>query len=151
MKSLFVKFIFIFSFIAMYSCSEDIMEKNMKEIEEYLSDNNLNAESTASGLYYIIDNPGTGEKPTIQNTVTVHYHGYFTNGNVFDSSINRGTPAEFPLSQVIQGWQEGIPLFGKGGFGQLFIPSHLAYGENPPPGIPSNAVLIFDVELIDFE
>lgn len=132
------------------SCGEDIMNDNMQEIEDYLQENNLTAQSTSSGLYYIINNPGTGENPTLQNTVIVHYHGYLTNGQVFDSSIDRGTPLEIPLSNVIQGWREGIQLFKKGGTGHLFIPSHLAYGKNPPPGIPENAVLIFDVELVDF-
>ena len=132
------------------SCGEDIMVENMQEIEDYLSENNITAQSTNSGLYYVINNPGIGDNPTVQNTVTVHYHGYFTNGQVFDSSIDRGVPLEIPLSNVIQGWQEGIQLFKRGGTGHLFIPSHLAYGENPPSGIPKNAVLIFDVELIDF-
>lgn len=136
--------------VGFQSCGKDIMEDNQQEIEEYLADNNLTAQSTASGLFYIIDNPGSSDHPTLQSTVKVHYHGYFTNGNIFDSSISRGEPIDIPLTNVIAGWQEGIPLFGRGGTGQLFIPSHLAYGSNPPSGIRKDAVLIFDIELIDF-
>jgi FKBP-type peptidyl-prolyl cis-trans isomerase len=152
MKNLLYLILSMTLVFGIFSCGGDVMEDNLKDIEEYLTDNNLTAQSTSSGLHYIIDNPGSSDHPTLQNVVTVHYHGYLSNGDVFDSSIDRGTPAEFPLTGVIQGWREGIPLFGKGGSGQLFIPSHLAYGENPPNGssIPKNAVLIFDVELIDF-
>lgn len=123
---------------------------NDDEIQQYIAENNLKAEKTASGVYYIINNPGNDEKPTVKDTVTCHYKGYFTNGSKFDSSYDRGRPASFPLSQVIAGWQEGIPLFGKGGKGTLLIPSKLAYGSNPPGGLPADAVMIFDIELIDF-
>jgi FKBP-type peptidyl-prolyl cis-trans isomerase len=80
----------------------------------------------------------------------VHYHGYFTNGQVFDSSVDRGERSTFNLNQVIRGWQEGIPLFSRGGQGILLIPSRLAYGNNPRGGIPASSVLIFEVELFDF-
>lgn len=130
---------------------EASVEDNFTEIEEYLADNGLTAEKTESGLYYIIEEEGDGVHPIPSSTVTVHYHGYLTDGTVFDSSIDRGTPAQFPLSGVIPGWQEGIPLFSKGGKGKLLIPHTLAYGCNPPTDeIPSLGVLIFDVELIDF-
>ena len=136
----------------LFSCSKDDESiSDMETIENYLTENNLTAQSTSSGLYFIIDLPGEGDKPTVANTVTVHYQGYFLNGNVFDSSYQRGMPAEFPLDRVILGWQEGIPLFARGGKGTLIIPSELAYGSNPPPGIPANEVLAFDVELLDFK
>lgn len=139
-------------FLALCSCDrgERILTDNIEEIEQYLEDNNLSAQRTDSDLFYIIEEEGNGEFPNINDEVTVDYHGYFPNGEVFDSSVDRGTPATFPLSRVISGWQEGIPLFSKGGKGVLLIPSHLAYGEDGPPGIPDNAVLIFDVDLIDF-
>ena len=138
--------------LLLISCSKDEERlSDMEIIENYLSENNLVAQSTASGLHYIIENPGVGEKPTITNTVTVHYQGYFLNGNIFDSSFTAGMPAEFPLTRVIRGWQEGIPLFARGGKGTLIIPSNLAYGSNPPAGIPANEVLAFDVELLDFK
>ena len=123
---------------------------NQDEIEAYLDEHGLTAEKTDSGIHYIIKEEGTRKKPTIKDKVKCHYKGYFTNGNKFDSSYDRGKPASFPLRQVIQGWQEGIPLFGKGGKGTLLIPSKLAYGSNPPGGIPADAVMIFDIELIDF-
>lgn len=130
--------------------AEDQLAKDIKKIEEYLDENNLTAESTASGLHYIIEEPGTGGHPSLGNNdeVTVHYKGYLLDGSVFDQT--NGSPISFGLQQVIVGWQEGIPLFQKGGKGQLFIPSGLGYGANPPPGIPSRAVLVFDVELVDF-
>lgn len=122
---------------------------NQDEIEAYLEEHNLTAKKTESGIHYIIVEAGTRKKPTIKDTVKCHYKGYFTNGNKFDSS-DRRKPAKFRLSQVIQGWQEGIPLFGKGGKGTLLIPSKLAYGSNPPGGIPADAVMIFDIALVDF-
>jgi FKBP-type peptidyl-prolyl cis-trans isomerase FkpA len=112
-------------------------------IEKYLNDNGLTAQSTASGLYYIIDNQGTGIKPSISSTVTVTYTGKFINGTVFDSRT-----ASFPLTSVIQGWQEGIPLFNAGGTGKLFIPSGLGYGSTVKSSIPANSVLVFDIYLI---
>lgn len=119
------------------------LEVDKALIENYLSENNLTAESTASGLYYIIENPGTGTQPTIDSEVTVRYSGKFLSGTVFDS----GT-ASFPLSNVIKGWQEGIPLYKAGGKGTLIIPSGLAYGPNGSGPIPGNTVLLFDIYLI---
>jgi FKBP-type peptidyl-prolyl cis-trans isomerase len=126
----------------------DPIQKNIQEIEAYLKENNISASKTASNLYYIIDREGDGTHPTINDNVTVHYKGYFPDGGVFDSSYDRGTPASFPLNRVVSGWQEGIPLIQRGGAGRLFIPSNLGYGSMPPPGIPANAVLIFDVEIL---
>ncbi len=124
----------------------DIQER----IDLYLIEQGLTAESTASGLHYIIDEPGTGDDfPELSSEVTVHYHGTLENGFVFDTTDGRG-PATFFLTQVILGWQEGIPLFKKGGKGKLIIPPSLAYGESGNQGIPSNAILIFDIELVDF-
>lgn len=123
---------------------------NQDEIEAYLDEHGLTAQKTDSGIHYIIREEGGRKKPTMKHKVTCHYRGYLTNGNTFDSSYDSRKPITFPLRKVIQGWQEGIPLFGKGGKGTLFIPSKLGYGSNPPGGIPADAVLIFDIELIDF-
>ena len=112
-------------------------------IEEYLNNHNLKAQATASGIYYIIENQGSGIKPVVSSEVTVRYTGKLLNGIVFDS----GTKS-FPLSLVIQGWKEGIPLFNAGGTGKLFIPSNLAYGSTQQNKIPANSVLIFDIYLI---
>lgn len=121
------------------------LEIDKKIIEDYLAENDLTAECTTSGLYYIIDNQGTGLRPTINSTVTVMYTGTLINGSVFDASTK---PIAFPLTNVIQGWQEGIPLFNAGGTGKLFIPSGLGYGPVGHSTIPGNTVLIFDIYLI---
>lgn len=125
---------------------KDYTQENDKEITDYLTKNNLTATKSESGLYYIINEPGTGVQPTASSKVTVAYKGYFTNGNIFDQSNSSGIT--FPLSEVIKGWTEGIPYFKEGGSGVLLIPSHLAYGSYPRPGIPAGSVLIFDVKLI---
>ena len=116
-------------------------------ISEYLAENNIPAEKHPSGLYYRITEEGNGQHPNSTNIVVANYTGYLLDGTVFD----QGTGVEFPLTNVIQGWQIGIPLLSKGGSGQLFIPSYLAYGSRPPSAlIPRNSVLIFDVELLNF-
>jgi len=129
---------------------EKIMEDNKQEIENYLAAKNLKAETTESGLYYIITRKGDGEHPNSRDEVTVDYKGYYSDGEQFDSSYDRGESIKFPLNGVISGWTEGIPKLSKGGAGVLLIPSHLGYGANPGNGIRDNAVLIFDVELHDF-
>jgi len=92
---------------------------------------------------------GTGPNPTATDRVTVHYHGTFPDGKVFDSSVERGTPATFPLNRVIDCWTEGVQLIKEGGKAQLICPPNTAYGERgQPPLIPPNATLQFEVELI---
>ncbi len=122
-------------------------KKDREAIEAYLSGNNLTAESTESGLHYIIQKPGTGTRPGSTSDVTVAYKGCLLNGSVFDESPSAGIT--FGLDQVIQGWTEGIPLFKEGGEGVLIIPSALGYGAVARQGIPANSVLIFQVHLID--
>jgi FKBP-type peptidyl-prolyl cis-trans isomerase FklB len=103
------------------------------------------------GLQYQVIKEGTGPKPTINDEVRVHYHGTLIDGTVFDSSVERGQPVKFPLQGVISGWTEALQLMPVGSKWKLFIPSELAYGENPPPGSPikEGAALIFDVELLE--
>ena len=104
---------------------------------------------TASGLQYVMEKEGEGKQPTATSEVTVHYTGKLLDGTVFDSSINRGEPATFPLNRVIPGWTEGLQLMKEGGKCTFFIPSDLAYGPNGIPNvIPPHSTLIFDVELI---
>ncbi len=124
-----------------------------KAIKAYIEKNGLKAERLESGLYYVIDEPGSGANPTKGQTVKVHYTGTLLDGSKFDSSKDRNRPFEFPLGQgrVIQGWDTGIPLFKKGGKGTLLIPSHLGYGERAMGAkIPAYSVLVFDIELLDF-
>jgi len=106
--------------------------------------------TTATGLQYIILEEGTGPKPTRESNVSVHYTGTLIDGTTFDSSVDRGQPATFPVGGVISGWTEALQLMSVGSKYQLFIPAELAYGERgSPPGIPPNAALIFDVELLE--
>jgi len=144
-------FLFGLSILLMMSCNkdefEDIETQNRQEIEKYISDHNLNASSTSSGLYYVIEKEGTGTRPNANSDVKVKYKGYFTNGNTFDESAAGIT---FNLQQVISGWTEGIQLFKEGGKGVLLIPSSLGYGSSGSSGsIPPNSVIIFDIELVD--
>jgi FKBP-type peptidyl-prolyl cis-trans isomerase len=122
-----------------------------KESSAYLKENGAKpgVKTTASGLQYEVLVAGTGESPTPDNTVKVHYEGRLVNGQVFDSSIARDTPAEFGLSQVIAGWTEGLQLMKAGGKTRFTIPSDLAYGPGGTRGIPPNSVLVFDVELLE--
>lgn len=121
------------------------------EGEKFLEENKKNAEVkvTASGLQYVIQKEGTGAQPTAEDEVTVHYTGRLLSGQVFDSSVNRGEPATFPLNRVIPGWTEGVQLMKEGAKYTFFIPSDLAYGpQGIPNAIPPHSTLIFDVELI---
>lgn len=108
-------------------------------------------DKTESGLYYKIENEGSGQKPTKGNTVAVHYKGMLADGTVFDSSHKRGQPLEFPIGMghVIAGWDEGLMLLKEGSKARLVIPSELGYGAQGAGGvIPPNATLVFDVELV---
>ena len=103
-----------------------------------------------SGLQYEILKQGTGAKPSANDKVKCHYHGTLINGTVFDSSVQRGEPATFGVSQVIPGWIEALQLMPVGSKWRLFIPSNLAYGEHGAGDvIEPNSTLIFDVELLD--
>ncbi|UIP25205.1 FKBP-type peptidyl-prolyl cis-trans isomerase [Acinetobacter towneri] len=120
--------------------------------DSFLTENGKKAgvQTTASGLQYQVIKEGTGKQPTASSVVKVHYTGKLVDGKVFDSSVQRGEPIEFPLNQVITGWTEGLQLMKEGGKATLYIPSQLGYGEQGVPGmIPANSTLIFDVELIE--
>ena len=105
--------------------------------------------TTASGLQYEVLSAGTGPKPTLQQTVVAHYHGTLLDGSVFDSSVNRGEPATFPVARLIPGWVEALQLMPKGSKWRLYIPSNLGYGpRGAGASIPPNAILIFELELI---
>lgn len=105
-----------------------------------------------SGLQYMVleSGPEGSASPTASDSVLAHYHGTLIDGTVFDSSVDRGEPAQFGLSQVISGWTEGLQLMSVGDKWRLFIPAAMAYGEaSPTPAIPPNSALIFDVELLE--
>ncbi len=147
-KSNFI-FLFLGLVFSFSSCKKKLTQEEADEkiIKQYISDKGLSAKATGSGLYYVIDTEGTGDHPNINSTVTVVYRGTLTDGTEFDKSSTSG--ASFKLSSVIKGWQEGIPLFKKGGKGKLLIPSALGYGNQATGKIPASSVLIFDVELLD--
>ena len=118
---------------------------------EYLATNGQRPEvtTTESGLQYEILTAGDGPKPAATDRVRVHYHGTLIDGTVFDSSVQRGTPAEFPVNGVIRGWVEALQLMPVGSKWKLHIPADIAYGERGQGSIPGGAALIFDVELLE--
>ncbi|MDL2255534.1 FKBP-type peptidyl-prolyl cis-trans isomerase [Parabacteroides sp. OttesenSCG-928-G06] len=128
------------------------LENNKKAGEEFLNINRNKAGVTVlpSGLQYQVLKEGTGATPAATDKVKCHYHGTLINGTVFDSSVQRGQPAVFGVSQVIPGWVEALQLMPAGSKWRLFIPSDLAYGERGAgEAIEPNSTLIFDVELLE--
>lgn len=126
---------------------------NLKVGQDFLAANKSKEGITelASGLQYEILVAGNGPKPSANHEVTCHYHGTMIDGSVFDSSVQRGTPASFPLNRVISGWTEGLQLMPTGSKWRFFIPPHLAYGDRQISSqIGANSTLIFEVELISF-
>ena len=126
-------------------------EKNLKDGEDFLAKNKAKpgVKTTDSGLQYEVVSEGTGPMPKDNDTVKVHYTGTLITGEKFDSSVDRGEPAEFPVKGVIPGWTEALKLMKQGSKYKLAIPAKLAYGPQGRPGIPPNSTLLFDVELID--
>ena len=126
-------------------------EANLKAGEDFLEQNKSNegVVTLPSGLQYLVLQEGSGAHPTANNKVTCHYHGTLIDGRIFDSSVQRGQPATFPLSQVIAGWTEGVQLMQVGSKYRFFIPSALGYGDRQVGSdIGPNSALIFDVELL---
>lgn len=133
---------------------QKLNEKYKIEGEYFLSQNmrNIGVTTTASGLQYTILGETDGPKPSATSKVKVHYHGTTIEGKVFDSSVDRGEPIEFPLNQVIPGWTEGLQLMSVGSKFKFFIPQNLAYGaQSPSAEIKPYSTLIFEVELLSFE
>jgi FKBP-type peptidyl-prolyl cis-trans isomerase FkpA len=137
--------------LLLFSCKEKEPQADIDErlIQKHIADNNLNAIGTGSGLYYVIQDSGLAGRPNINSVVSVYYRGELTDGSVFDEQQAPESPLQFPLANLIPGWQEGIPLIGKTGRQTLLIPSSLGYGSRQTGSIPSNSVLIFDIELVD--
>lgn len=134
------------------------IEQNIIEGKQFLAENAMSKSvyTTESGLQYRIREKGTGPKPSLNagttkgaDVVKVHYTGKLLNGKVFDSSIERGTPLEFPIDRVIAGWTEALQLMPVGSKWTLYIPYNLAYGEQPAGEIPGGSTLIFEVELLE--
>lgn len=132
----------------------DKANANLKAGQDFLAENKNKPGVTElpSGLQYEVIVQGNGEKPTALNEVTCHYHGTLIDGTVFDSSVQRGRPASFPLNMVIKGWTEGLQLMPTGSKWRFFIPPHLGYGDRQVSAqIGPNSTLVFEVELIDFK
>ena len=132
--------------------TQEIAKANLEEGKKFLKENAEKAGITAteSGLQYEVLQEGSGDSPKATDVVKVHYEGKLLNGNIFDSSIKRGEPAEFALNQVIPGWTEGVQLMKTGAKYRFFIPAHLAYGERGAGEfIAPNSTLIFEVELLE--
>lgn len=138
----------ILPLLALTACSDDDsaeeqLKKDIALIQDYLADSNLTAQSTNSGLHYIVEEQGTGAKPTLSSIVDVEYQGrLLENNQVFDERR-----IAIQLVNLIKGWQEGLPFFNEGGSGKLLIPSALGYGDKQQGDIPPNSVLIFDIQL----
>lgn len=145
----------------------ELLQNYFVSIQKSKKDKNLNAgkdfleknKSTKglvvlpSGLQYLVLKEGTGPKPKLSDTVTVNYHGTLIDGRVFDSSVDRKEPIQFPIDKLIPAWKEALPLMSVGSKWKLFVPSELGYGENPNPNgiIEPNMVLVFEIELLSID
>lgn len=157
MKKILILIAMMVSGLALSSCSIDeddsaaSYEDNMKKGQEYLAENSKHEGiiTTESGLQYEVLKEGDGKSPTITSVVKCHYEGRLIDGTVFDSSYNRGAPAEFVLNQLIYGWIEGMQLMKEGSKYRFYIPYYLAYGSQSAGIILPYSALIFDIELIE--
>ena len=145
MKSYLTLFLSLFILISCSKDDDNFEAQTEADIIQYIEDNNLNAIRSNSGLYYVINNEGSGARPASNSNVTVAYKGYLLDGTVFDQN---SSGLSIGLNQVISGWTEGIQLFKEGGEGVLLIPSNLGYGNNGSGSIPGGAILVFDIKLI---
>jgi FKBP-type peptidyl-prolyl cis-trans isomerase FklB len=134
---------------------QEYMAKKISPVKEegkkFLAENKKqpNVVELPSGIQYKIITQGTGVKPTLEDTIKVHYKGSTLDGNIFDDSYSRGEPVEFPLGGLIEGWRQGLVLMPAGSKWQLFIPSDYAYGDMGTGAIPGGATLIFELELLE--
>ncbi|MBK7963690.1 MAG: FKBP-type peptidyl-prolyl cis-trans isomerase [Bdellovibrionales bacterium] len=131
--------------------NQELAEANKKAGAEFLEKNKTAAgvKTTASGLQYSVIKEGDGKMPTKEDIVKCHYVGTLSTGEKFDSSVDRGQPAEFPVGGVIPGWTEALQMMKTGSKYKLVIPPELGYGAQGRPGIPPNSVLVFEVELLE--
>ncbi|MFZ1704032.1 MAG: FKBP-type peptidyl-prolyl cis-trans isomerase [Saprospiraceae bacterium] len=144
----FLLFILLGFVLNLTSCSKgESFEEQIDQINKFVAKKNWTVSQVISdGVYVVIDNPGSEEKPSIFSTLTVKYKGYYYDEEVFDQSDS----LKIKLSSTIRGWQLGIPEFGKGGSGKLLITSDKAYGSSTSFGIRPNAMMIFEIEVLDF-
>jgi FKBP-type peptidyl-prolyl cis-trans isomerase FkpA len=156
---LYLSILFLISVVSLSSClkqgvdpyaqAQEQLVKDEVVIKKFIADNNIPALRHQTGVYYQILEPGTGNHVyTANSKATTNYKGRLLNGSIFDQST---APISFPLGNVIAGWQIGVPLIQKGGKIRLLIPSGYGYGASGSGSIPSNAVLDFDIELVDVQ
>lgn len=132
--------------------AKELEPLELPAINKYVTENKIKVKPTASGLYYIETKKGSGQSPKESDVVKVHYTGKLLDGTIFDSSVERGEPAVFPLNQVIRGWTEALQLMKVGGKATLLLPSSIAYGPNGAgERIPPYSPLLFDVELLEIQ
>lgn len=138
--------------------TKKVKEKELVDIDNYVAKNHLpNVTKSVNGVRISIENPGTGMKADSGTVANVRYKGYLLNGSVFDTNMDdskghnsaEGYPVKVGTHGVIQGWDEALPYFAKGGKGKLVIPSELGYGQQGSPEIPANSTLVFDIEIVD--
>jgi len=150
----YVPFLFLVALLGLQSCKKKTNcdapttvapDAEVTTLANYISSNSITAVKDSRGFYYNLQIAG-GSKPDLCSTVKVNYQGSLTNGSVFDN----GNGVSFPLSNLIPGWQMGIPLVGKTGKIILYLPPSLGYGSQAQSGIPANSILIFTIELLDF-
>jgi FKBP-type peptidyl-prolyl cis-trans isomerase FkpA len=141
-----IAFIFLFLFSGCTKDEVDQQAVDLEKIKIFLNNSGIEAQYNENGFYYVISLPGTDPKPTVNSTITVKYKGTLLTGATFDESNS----LTFPLTDLIKGWQLGIPLIGTGGRIKLYLPSTLGYGNRNTGGIPANSILIFDVTLNSF-
>ena len=136
--------------LTVFSSCRDAAQEEQDLLQAYIEDNNITTAPTASGLYYIVVEEGTGEAPVYGSYVEVEYEGKLITGEIFDTSYEREDPFVFRLGsgQVIQGWEEGVSYMKVGGKAKLIIPSHLGYGSREMGVIPEYSTLVFDLELV---
>ncbi len=143
--------IFMSRMDAMKAQQAEIQRAEEKKWFDKNAKNNPKVKTLESGIQYEVLQAGEGKKPTAADEVTTHYHGTLTDGTVFDSSVERGEPATFPVMGVIKGWQEILQLMPLGSKWKVYIPSELAYGSRAVGNIPPNSILIFEIELLNIE
>ena len=148
-KLLFFSLLFSLAGCGLPEYSEESKARLIGSAEDYARKHPLSFEKSESGLLYHIKIPDKGEHPTVTDTVLVHYKGMLTNGDVIDKTMG-GPPASIVLKEAVDGWKEGIPMLKRKGRGTFIIPPHLGYGDKRVGKIPNDAILVFEIYLIDF-
>jgi FKBP-type peptidyl-prolyl cis-trans isomerase len=131
-------------------CASKAPDSEIQSVQSYLSSNNITATQHCSGVFYVVNQPGSGSKPKGCEGVTVNYEGRLTNGSVFDKT-NPGQPASFDLDQLVTGFKNGVIQIGAGGKVTIYIPPSLGYGSQQSGPIPPNSILIFTVDLLSVD